>query len=48
MKRFCDSVRFERNAQGTTVVLTKTWQPGTNPAPKEKQEHEKLHPFSQD
>ena len=48
MKRFCDDVRFERSAQGTTVVLRKHWSPAGRPETKENSAHEQLHPFPEE
>lgn len=48
MKRFCDDVRFERGAQGTTVVLRKHWPPTDRPETKENSAHEQLHPFPEE
>ena len=48
MKRFCDTVRFEHNPQGTTVVLVKQWSPAGGTHAKESGKREQLHPFSED
>jgi anti-sigma regulatory factor (Ser/Thr protein kinase) len=48
MKRFCDDVRFERTAQGTTVVLRKRWSPDARTDTKENRDHEQFHPFPEE